>query len=449
MSEIIFSRRLTGLTCVFLVMLALPVCVLGQTGSRLKGGTARININPPVGSWLAGWEIRNKPSEGISDTLYAKALVLSDGRTEVAVLSADLIGVTSEIVSAVRGSVEKQTGIPGSNILITATHTHFGPVIKKYPKPSNPELVEAPDPEQQYIERLKEKMVSVIAQAHDGMTGVRVGATKGQAPELIYNRRTKRPDGSVVMTFVLPPEEEGLIFGPVDPEVGVLRMENSEGALLGSMINFACHPVSGGGHGEGWESWFYDISADYPAYAVRVVEQAEGGNCLFTLGTAGDMVPIRRGMKPRFRIGRALGGEALRRLQFVPMLDHASLAAVQRFVKLPLKEKLAKDATHELKSGEKWLTTEIQGIRIGDIFLLGLPGEILVELGLEIKKQAGVENLFLLSLSNASIGYVCHSAAYDEGGYEAIRASKLARGAGEMMIGEALGIIEELKSNTR
>jgi Neutral/alkaline non-lysosomal ceramidase, N-terminal len=448
MPKIIQRRFFLGAACIILLVAALPYGVFGQDGSRLRGGTAKININPPVGTWLAGWESRNKPSEGIADTLYAKALVLSDGRTEVAVLSADLIGVTSEMVSEVRGSVEKQTGIPGSNILISATHTHFGPVIKKSPKPSNPELVEAPGPDELYIESLKEKLVSVIAQAYNGMTVVRVGAAKGQAPELIYNRRTKRPDGSVVMTFVLPPEEENLIFGPVDPEVGVLRMENGEGALLGSMINFACHPVSGGGHGEGWESWFYHISADYPAYAVRVVEKAEGGNCLFTLGTAGDMVPIRRGIKPRFRIGRALGGEALRRLQFVPMLEDASLAAVQNFVKLPLKEKLSKDATHELKSGEKWLTTEIQGLRIGDIFLLGLPGEILVELGLEIKKQAEVENLFLLSLSNASIGYVCQSAAYDEGGYEAIRASKLARGAGEMMIGEALGIIEELKNYT-
>ncbi|MEA2062920.1 MAG: hypothetical protein U9P14_04415, partial [Gemmatimonadota bacterium] len=91
----------------------------GKEEGRLRGGTAKVNINPPVGCWLSGWEIRDKPSQGISDNLYAKALVLSDGSTEVAIVSADLVGVTAGIVSAVRESVAAMTGIPGENILIT------------------------------------------------------------------------------------------------------------------------------------------------------------------------------------------------------------------------------------------------------------------------------------------------------------------------------------------
>ncbi|HUU26415.1 MAG TPA: hypothetical protein VM123_01260, partial [archaeon] len=94
------------------------------------------------------------------------------------------------------------------------------------------------------------------------------------------------------------------------------------------------------------------------------------------------------------------------------------------------------------------MTTELQGIRIGDTVLLGLPGEVLVELGLEIKKKAGIEKLFLLSLSNDSIGYVCHAEAYDEGGYESGRGTNLARGAGEIMVREALKIVKSLKEGT-
>jgi hypothetical protein len=68
-----------------------------------------------------------------------------------------------------------------------------------------------------------------------------------------------------------------------------------------------------------------------------------------------------------------------------------------------------------------------------------------VEVGLEIKKRAGLEKLFIVTLSNDAIGYVCHSAAYDEGGYEPTRATNLAKGAGEIMIAQALDLIEQVK----
>ena len=437
MPDKINRREFIGLTGTGLAALSLPREVFGKTGGRLRGGTAKVNINPPVGCWLSGWEIREKPSEGVADNLYAKAIVLSDGTTEVAIVSADLIGVTAEIVSAVRDSARRQTGIPGGNVLIAATHTHFGPVIKEYKFDSRV------DPS--YLKVLEGKLASLIKTAHDNMTGIRVGSAKGRAPELLYNRRMKNKEGRAVMTFALPPENPELSFGPTDPEVGVIRVEDTEGKLLASMINFACHPVSGGGHGEGWKSWFYHISADYPAYAVQVVEQIEGGNCLFTLGTAGDMVPIKRGISPRFEIGRALGGEALRRLQLMPVAEEVSLAAVQKMVDLPLKAEVPDNANEELEPGKTAIAAEIQGIRIGDTVLVGLPGEVLVELGLEIKNKAGMEKLFLLSMSNDSIGYICHAAAYDEGGYESGRGTNLARGAGEIVVREALKVIKQLK----
>ena len=430
-------RELFTLTGAGLAALAVHGRLSAGSGGALKGGTARVNINPPVGCWLSGWAIRDRPSEGVSDNLYAKAIVLTDGRTGIAIVAADLIGVTAELVSEVRRAVEQKTGIPGENILISASHTHFGPATGKY-RFKNWKV----DPG--YIEELKKKLAAVVVTAHSELSEVRVGSTKGRAPELLYNRRTKRPDGKVVMTFALPPSEPELSFGPVDPEVGVLRVEDLKGNLLASMINFACHPVSGGGHGEGWESWFYHISADYPAYATGVVEKTEGGNCLFTLGTAGDMVPIRRGVRPRFEIGRALGGEALKKLQLMTTSTEISLAALSRKITLPVKKQLPEDSNYDPQTGKTEVATEIQGIRIGDTLLIGLPGEVLVELGLEIKRRAGVEKLILVSLANDTIGYICHRQAYEEGGYEPIQGSLLAPGSGEMMVEQALGVVSEL-----
>jgi len=299
--------------------------------------------------------------------------------------------------------------------------------------------------------------------AYKNMEEVKVGAVKGEIPEIVYNRRPKRADGSVKMaftlppeviatrkieagpegsvraTFTLPPDEQELTFGPIDPEVLVLRVERTTGEMVGSIINFACHPVSI------YPSMSYSISADYPACVMRVVEQMEGGICLFALGTAGDIVPIERGITPRQRIGKALGGEALRRLQFVPTSSDVTLTAMKKAIKFPLKQTPASGETVEVDKSPDSLTTEIQVLKIGNIYLLGLPGEILVEVGLEIKKRAGLEKLFLISLSNDAIGYVCHEAAYDEGGYESGTGTNLAKGAGEIMVREALDLIDRMK----
>jgi hypothetical protein len=91
------------------------------------------------------------------------------------------------------------------------------------------------------------------------------------------------------------------------------------------------------------------------------------------------------------------------------------------------------------------ITTEIQVLRLGDIYVLGLPGENLVEVGMEIRKKAGVEKLLIATGTNDAIGYVCHSLAYDEGGYEPGAATNLAKGAGEIMVDEAVALLEEIK----
>jgi hypothetical protein len=207
-------------------------------------------------------------------------------------------------------------------------------------------------------------------------------------------------------------------------------VEDTDGAIVASLVNFGCHPVSI------YPSMPTAISADYPGHTTRVVEQAEGGLCLFTLGLAGNAVPFERGVEPCRQIGRALGGEALRRLQFVSTTDNVTLKAVKRKIVFPTKKASSPDAP---------VTTEIQALKLGDIYVLGLPGEILIEVGLDIKERAGLENLFIVTICNDSIGYVCHSRAYDEGGYESVAGTNLAKGAGEIMVKEALSLLEQLK----
>ena len=448
------------LLCVILVC---EVFFCSVSRAALKGGCAKVNITPPVGTWLSGYGARDKPSDGIVDELYARALVLDNGGNSIAIISVDLLWIPLELTNNVREILNDKIGIPGQNILVCATHTHFGPKIYGETK-MGPELSDN-TVDSSYVRTLVKKITDSVFLAYRRMEDVKIGAVKGDIPEIVYNRRPTRadgsvqttfslplevaatrkirrgPDGSAVVTFTFPTEGPALTFGPVDPEAWVLRVENAEGEMVGSVVNFACHAVTG----STFSDWFYCISADYPGEMMRVVEQLEGGVCLFASGTAGDIVPLRRGKKPRYEIGRALAGEAIRRLQFVRTSGDIDIAAMTQQVRLPLRQDLSPDRIIAAGKDKTHLATEIQVLRLGDIYILGLPGEVLVEVGLDIKKKAGLEKLIIAALSNDTIGYVCHSLAYEQGGYEAVSGTNLAKGAGEMIVNHSLDLLARVK----
>jgi neutral ceramidase len=120
-----FTKKYTFMT-IFLsgiIMLndVFSPCARGQ----LRGGSAKVDITPPVGAWLSGYGSRNKPSEGILDLLYAKALVLDDGQNKIAIVSADLLWVPLKMTNEIRQQVQEKLGIPQQNVMICGTHTHF------------------------------------------------------------------------------------------------------------------------------------------------------------------------------------------------------------------------------------------------------------------------------------------------------------------------------------
>jgi len=427
----------------------------------LKGGCGKVNITPPLGIPLIG--SYGKPSDDVLDELYAKALVLDDGNNTLVIISCDLLYTPlEEIAGPVRRIITEKTGIPEQNILICATHTHSGPEV--FTKSKFRTEGDSPPPaiDRYYLDTLVKKIAGSALIAYKDMRQVKIGSAKGQAPEIVYNRRPKNKDGLVKMAFTLPPEVRATRkivvepggdvrttfvlpddktewkFGPIDPEVCVLRVENMNGEILASLVNFGCHPVSI------YPFLSTAVSADYPAFVTSVVEGAEGGLCLFTLGLAGDAVPFDRGVLPRRQIGRAVGGEAIRRLQFVTPTGDITLGGLKKEVAFPTKKPVAGKTGEDDKIPGP-VTSEIQVLRLGDIYILGLPGEVLVEVGLQIKKRARLENLFIVSLSNDAIGYICHSAAYDEGGYEPAGATNLAKGAGEIMIEQALELIDQIR----
>ncbi len=419
--------------------------------AALTGGCAKVNITPPLGLKLIG--SKGQPSDAVLDELFAKALVLHDGTTTLALVSIDLLYTPlEEITNPVRALIKAKTGIAEQNVMICASHTHSGPEVFTNWKLDPEDHVDESEIDQAYLKTLIREMAGAVELAHRNRRVVRIGAALGQLPEVIYNRRPRRADGKVQMAFTLPAEiaathcvQKGLdgstrvtftfpedapplTFGPIDPDVFALRVEGAGGGILASLVSFGCHPVCV------YPFQSTAVSADYPAHATRVVERAEGGVSLFALGLAGNIVPRQRDVGPCAQIGRALGGEAVRRLQFVSTTDKVALGSGSRAVTLPTKN-----------GKPESITTEIQVLRLGEIYLLGLPGEVLVEVGLAIKSRADLETLFITTMTNDSIGYVCHRQAYDEGAYEPGAGTNLAPGAGEIIIEQSLALLDEVR----
>jgi len=343
-----------SLTSVLVVLLVLHIlCPAGR--AALKAGCAKVNITPPLGIPLIG--SYGKPSDEILDELYAKALVLDDGASTVAIVSTDLLYTPlEEITDPVRNIITDKIGMPERNILICATHTHSGPEVFSKSKLRPDKRIDVSTIDRSYLETLVNKIAGSVLIAHKNTRPVRIGAAKGELAEIVFNRRPTDSNGLAKMTFSLPsgagatrkivkdregstrvtfdiPEGQGkLRFGPVDPQVCVLRVEDADGEIVASLINFGCHPVSV------YPSRSTSVSADYPGHATRIVEQAEGGLCLFTLGLAGNAVPFARGVEPCRQLGTALAGETLRRLQFVPTADNVTIKAANRRIVFPTKK---------------------------------------------------------------------------------------------------------------
>lgn len=409
------------------------------SGDGLQCGTAKVNITPPVGTWLAGFGSRKTPSDGILDDLYAKMLVLSDGKTKIAMVTADLLWFPADVTKNIRTLIEEKIGIPSENVFLSASHTHYGPLMREY-KVGPFSRFKA---DYAYLCELEEKIAGAVSAANMKMTGITIGTAKGRIPELIYNRRPTKND-SLIMLWNMSNAEPEFKYGPTDPEVGIIRIDNTQGNSVATLINYACHPVIGG---DSMPSMQNPVSADYVGYTAKVIETFRGGICMFTLGTAGNMNPVYRGENGREKTGYALGGEVLKQIQFAKKQSFGRLKTVRKIITIPLKEQMHENRIIDFGTEAEEITAEVQGIAIGDIILIGLPGEVLVEIGLALKEKSNHDNLFVVSLANDAIGYICLKEAYKYGGYEPGSGSNLAEGGGELIMNTALDIIRELKSD--
>ncbi len=420
--------------------------------SAIQAGVAQIDITPPAGIALTGYIARAGKATGVHDPLYAKALVLDNKITQVAILTVDVLGLHWSVVKTVRLAIEVATGIPANNVLISCSHTHAGPATMF--------LQGCGEVEEVYLAGLQEQLVTVTHNAWQSRQPARFGVGHGQVQEGVHNRRTP---GDLI-----------------DPDLGILRVETATGQLLAVLLNYACHPTCITG-----ENTFF--SAEYGGYAAAQIEQATGAITLFITGAIGDVGPATRGWETLGQIGNAIAAEALRVLPEIGVTTWEQLTAVNQPLDLPLlplptvaeleailaaQQRLLADpelmqqpyqgqivaamitwaATTLTKvvnqRAPTTVTTELQVLHVGHLALVSAPGELFVELGLAIKAGVPGGHCFLCGFGNDNIGYIPARRAYPHGGYEIADAyhyygypAALAPEAGELVVGTALQLL--------
>jgi len=410
----------------------------------LQAGVATVEITPPIGGMMAGYGDRALAvSTGVHDPLMAKALVLKDEDTAIAIVTMDLAGVPSKSVDALKKAIHEQTGI--DQVMLLASHTHSGPdASTPFPLGGKP-----------WVAELEEKVAKAVVAANEALQPVRYGVGKGQAREG-HNRRKVLADGTCKMLWR---NEERAPTEPVDYEVGIMRFETADGALLATLVNFACHPVILGPEN-------LEISADWPGVMMRTVEDELGGVCMFAQGACGDINPFMDKTAPKdgafeevAKMGKVLAAEVVRVSEAIEPHDAAApgLTAQTESVPIALRWDIndpAVIAAFEQKYGKllvklalNRIKTELEGELTGDLVtvtlgddlaIAGVPGEFFVAHGLDLKARCAIPNAFLFGYCNKGFAYFPTVNASWQGGYGGKEATFVEVGAGEKFINRAL-----------
>src|SRR5674476_496033 len=176
-----------------ILLLALAAVPLGAAGMR--AGVARVDITPRGPIWMSGYASRNHASEGVRQTLWARALAIEAGSGgRVAIVTTDLVGLPAEVSGQVAARVRRQFGIERARLLLNSSHTHTGPVVW----PALATMFDGPPAEEaklrEYAARLVDDLVSVIGKAIADLSPAEVAYGFGEVGFAI-NRREPTANG--------------------------------------------------------------------------------------------------------------------------------------------------------------------------------------------------------------------------------------------------------------
>jgi hypothetical protein len=449
-----------------------------------RAGAATSNITPSLGGDIIGGFVPF-PATHVHDELHARCLVLDDGRTKLALVVCDVLGIDSRLSVEARKLIQQSAGIPPEHVLISATHTHsacsaLGKDRFKFPH----ELDE-------YQRFLARRIADGVQCAANHLRPAQIAFVTAEAPEHVFNRRwflkpgtmPPNPFGETDRVKMNPAAGSSDLVepaGPTDPTVSVLALREPGGRPLAVFSAYSLHYVGGVGSGH--------ISADYYGMYCRHLERllrAEDQDPPFVAmmanGTSGDINNINfRGPRPRQepyaqmrRVAEDVARKVHAALAQAAYRDRVTLAARYRELVTACrrpsaeqiqwaKQVLAKPAPKSGKADLPYIYAQrtmgmaahpeaiplpLQVLRIGDVCIGTMPNEVFCEIGLEFRKRSPVRPAFLVSLAHGYFGYLPTPRHHALGGYETwLGTSRLDPQASEKMLDALLEMAEEARS---
>lgn len=446
--------------------------------NNLYAGFARVNVTPMLGIGLAGY-FQERIADGVLDELEINALALASGDDKVILLSMDHLYMIRDIIADFKAHISEVTGLPLDAIYIHGTHTHTAPNLVK---DSEKEV------EKEYYSFVRRKMADATQMALDDLKPAKMGYGIGNAPDIAFVRRFRMKDGSVRTNPGVNNPEILAPIGDIDERVSVLRFdrENAETIVL---VNFGCHPDTVGGT---------KVSGDWPAFTRRTVEKViDNTKCIFFNGAEGDVNHVKvhtkegdmngmfidfddvsRGYDHARFMGRVVTGGVLQiydKVKYVDvdsikykdctihvpshMPDKSEVPEARRIMdlfeagrsdKLPYKGMMLTTVLANarrilrLENGPESFDMELSAVSIGNVALIGIPGEPFTGIGRGLKETEGWDLVIPTCLTNGAQGYFPMKEAYDEGGYEAGNSNYRA-GVAEQIIEEGKVLLKELR----
>ena len=425
-------------------------------------GFSRRLLTPAIPCQMAGFDARKDGARDVHDDLHARALVFDDGSVKFALVSVEVIAVSAEFATRVRVAAERATGIPAQNVLLSATHTHCGPVTLNHFFNQGQPL------DTKYLESMEAQIVASIVEAFTARKPRSLRSGLVPCEGIAVNRRT----------------EDGL---PVDPYAGVLLVEELDGKPVAVGVSYACHTTVLGPD-------TLSITQDFPYYTIaRLQEQLGDVEAIYFNGAQGDLSIGHKsdlsavGVVDSFRtfataqhLGERLADAVLAGLQELKTVEPV-IAIQSASIRLPLKRYRPLDEMTEAKrkalagleeDGEgiellrrkqtalfarieeyyallyeqsqehepKVLPLEFVAVSVGDIVLLSLPGEIFVQIALDIRKESPFSTTIFLGLTNDYAGYIPSKGASARAGYEVV-ASRVPEEASLQLVEEAVRLL--------
>jgi hypothetical protein len=365
-----------------------------NTPGRLKAGWGVAPVTPAIGVPLAGYGARRgKPSTGVHDDLFVKALAFSDGEDTAVVAGADILLVPPNVADLIRREVAEQTPLTANNLFFTGSHTHDGPgglapglvaraAFGKY-DPTIPPF-------------LAHRFAMAIIEAYRTLEPAKMAHGGVNAEQYIHNRTRK---------------------GPVDPELSYLVVEKENGKRC-YLVSYSAHPTI-------LDDDNMQFSAEYPGYLQRAIETATGAMAVYLGGAVGSMGPHPPDAPDRFTkcqlMGEALAKLVLDNTQNLQWETNVDVVSIGIGFNLPSPQVRLFSPKWRLSpllgrlaglTGRGWM----QAVRVGDVVFVNAPGDFSGEISVSWKQWAASKgyDLWVSGFSGEYAGYISPDKYYNE-----------------------------------